>query len=31
MYYAHGCVGAWNHIRNQIQQETRAAMELWAQ
>ncbi|CAF3948959.1 unnamed protein product, partial [Rotaria sp. Silwood1] len=30
MLYAHKCVGAWNYIRNQIQQETRAALELWA-
>ncbi|CAF1058746.1 unnamed protein product [Didymodactylos carnosus] len=30
MVYAHKCVGAWNHIRDQIQQNTRSAMEYWA-
>ncbi|CAF5047904.1 unnamed protein product [Rotaria sp. Silwood1] len=31
MVYAHKCVGAWNYIRNQILQETRSALERWAQ
>jgi hypothetical protein len=30
MVYAHKCVGAWNHIRDQIQQNTRSAIEQWA-
>lgn len=30
MVYAHKCIGAWNHIRDEIQLDTRSAIEQWA-